>query len=207
MSAETVVLVHGQGRTRASLLILQRRLRGAGFRTVSFGYNSRKNDIETISSAFLEWLTREVETPTYHLVAHSLGNVILRYAFEAGYPKGLGRVVMLAPPNHPAELARVLRDKKLYRLLTGETGQKLADDDFYRRLPVPDVEFGVIAGNKSRTGLLRGQPSDGVVTVESTKLDGMNDWVLVHHTHTFMMNSPATFTLVRRFLRTGSFAE
>jgi hypothetical protein len=35
MSSETVVLLHGQGRTRASLLVLRQRLRGAGFRVAS----------------------------------------------------------------------------------------------------------------------------------------------------------------------------
>ena len=89
--------------------------------------------------------------------------------------------------------------------ISGQTIETLEPYVAYRELPVPRVEFGVIAGSKSRTGLLRGEPNDGVVTVESTKLDGMSDWVLVHHTHTFMMNSRGTFELVRNFLRSGRF--
>jgi len=202
---ETVVLLHGQGRTRASMVVLRQRLRGSGYRTLSIAYNSRKNTIDQISDALLDRLRRDIETPTYHLVGHSLGNVIIRNGFKNTFPGGLSRVVMLAPPNQPAQLARLLRERSLYRLITGDTGQKLADESFYRALPIPNVEFGVVAGNKSRTGLLRGEPNDGVVTVDSTKLDGMSDWVLVHHTHTFMMNSRATFELVRSFIRSGRF--
>ena len=187
------------------MVVLRQRLRGCGYRTVSFAYSSRKNTLDQITASLVDTVRRKVETPRYHLVAHSLGNVIIRNGFQNAYPKGLARVVMLAPPNQPAQLARVLRDKKLYRLLTGDSGQRLADDEFYRTLPVPDVEFGVVAGSKSLTGLLRGEANDGVVTVESTKLDGMSDWVLVHHTHTFMMNSRDTFELVRNFLRVGRF--
>jgi triacylglycerol lipase len=202
---ETVVLLHGQGRTRASMFVLRQRLRGSGYRTLSFAYNSRKSTIDQISDVLVETLRRDIETPTYHLLGHSLGNVIVRNGFKTGFPDGLARVVMLAPPNQPAQLARVLRDKRLFRLFTGDTGQKLGDESFYDTLPVPNVEFGIVAGSKSHTGFIRDEPNDGVVTADSTKLDGMTDWVLVHHTHTFMMNSRATFELVRAFLRTGKF--
>ena len=36
---ETVVLVHGQGRTRFSMMILEKRFSSAGFQTLNFPYN------------------------------------------------------------------------------------------------------------------------------------------------------------------------
>jgi triacylglycerol lipase len=203
-SEQTVVLLHGQGRTRLSLAVLRRRLDRAGFRTLTFGYAGATSTLDRITARLLGVIRTRIETPAYHLVGHSLGCVVIRNGFRAGYPSGLRRVAMLAPPNRPAELAASLRRNRLYRVLTGEPGQLLSDEEFYRTLPIPPVPFGVIAGDRCHTGLFD-EPSDGVVTVEGTKLAGMADWVVVHHTHTFLMNGRDTFELVAAFLRTGAF--
>jgi hypothetical protein len=171
---------------------------------VSFGYSVATSGLEEITGKFLRTIEAEVKCSTYHLVGHSLGNVIIRNGFKTGYPSGLGRIVMLAPPNQPAELARVLRENKIYKVLTGDAGQKLGDERFYESLPVPDVPFGIIAGDAAHTGLFK-VPSDGVITVESTKLNGMADWAVVHHTHTFLMDGSDTFERVRSFLQAGRF--
>ena len=204
MKEQTVVILHGMGRTRASVLILEKRFARAGYRTLNFPYSEARRSMDDISNDLLEYIEQKVETPRYHLVAHSLGNIIIRNAFRKKFPPGLGRIVMLAPPNRPAELAGKLKDNLLYRLITGDSGRKLADPEFYTDLPIPTVPFGVIAGDRALIPA-HDRPSDGVVTVESTKLDGMADWVRVHHTHTFIMNSKDTFELCRRFLETGRF--
>ncbi|HJO03858.1 MAG TPA: hypothetical protein QGG47_07780, partial [Acidobacteriota bacterium] len=46
--AETVVLVHGLGRTPASMSVLSLRLRRAGFRVVNFGYSSTSAEVESL---------------------------------------------------------------------------------------------------------------------------------------------------------------
>ena len=87
---------------------------------------------------------------------------------------------------------------------SGESGQQLASDEFYRSLPVPTAEFGVIAGDRGQSITFK-EPNDGVITVESTKLDGMKAWVLVHQAHTFIMNSRQVAQLAVRFLEHGDF--
>ena len=111
---------------------------------------------------------------------------------------------MLTPPNHPAHLAKRLKKNLLYRWLTGESGQKLSEEEFYRDLPVPEADFGVIAGDKGQK-MTFSEPNDGVVTIESTKLEGMNDFILLHHSHTFIMNCKDTFEQCKNFIETGSF--
>jgi hypothetical protein len=147
-----------------------------------------------------------VKTPRYHLIGHSLGNIVIRNAFRKGYPPGLGRIVMLAPPNHPARLAKLLKENGLYRWATGDSGQKLSDEAFYGGLPTPSVDFAVIAGDKGQR-LTFDAPNDGIVEVAGTKLDGMKGFAVVHHSHTFLMNSPDTFRLCRDFLGSGEFRE
>jgi len=111
---------------------------------------------------------------------------------------------MIAPPNGPAELAGVLRDWSVYRYWTGDSGQKLADEAFYKTLPVPTAEFGVIAGDAGPR-VAFDEPNDGVVRLNNTRLEGMADWVAVPRTHTFIMMAPETFEYCHRFLQTGSF--
>jgi len=201
---QTIVLLHGMGRGRASLWVLETRLKTAGFRTVNFPYVTHARPLDQLSADLIKFITENVKTPSYSIVAHSLGNVIVRNCFHREMPPGLKRIVMLAPPNRPAELARALKDNPVYRWFTGESGQQLASDDFYRKLPVPTVDFGIIAGDRGESVALK-EPNDGVITVESTKLDGMKAWVLVHQAHTFIMNSRQVAQLVVRFLEHGDF--
>lgn len=202
---ETVFLIHGLGRTRASLWPLAWRLRRAGYRTVLVPYNHSLRSLDAITASLKRRVAREAGGGRYHLVGHSLGNIIIREGFRAGYPPGLGRVVMLAPPNSPAKLAQKLRRNLLFRAFAGDSGQRLADPDFYAALPVPAVEFAVLAGGRGHR-LLSREPNDGVILVETTRLAGMKEFRVLPRTHTFIMNARETFELTERFLRTGSFS-
>ncbi len=204
--SERVILLHGVGRTRASMLIMAGRFRKAGYSVANFPYNQIRNSLDAITKQFIEFIACRANAGQYHLVGHSLGSVIIRNAFRFGYPPGIGRIVMLAPPNRPVRSAIRLKNNLLYKLVLGDSGQRLAQEDFYRRLPVPPVAFGVIAGDKSR-GFLFDSPNDGIVTVSETKLAGMADFTVVHHSHTFIMNAEDTFHHCLTFLRSGSFGE
>lgn len=202
---ETVVLLHGMGRSRASLWLLGHRLRTAGYKTLNFPYAAATTSMDELSDNLRAYVEENVQTPRYHFVAHSLGNIIIRNGFHGEYREGLGRIVMLAPPNTPQKLAIKLKDNALFKLWNGDSGGKLASDAFYADLPVPSVPFGVIAADKGQK-LTFDAPNDGIVLVETTKLEGMADWVLVHHSHTFMMNSRDTAEHVLHFLAHGKFA-
>lgn len=201
---ETVFLIHGMGRTRASMALLAYRLRRAGYRTVNVPYNQTAEPLGEVTDRLRKTVGRESGGGVYHFVGHSLGNVIVRNGFKEGYPPGLGRIVMLAPPNAPASLARRLRDVPPYRWVTGDSGQRLADPEFYAALPVPAAEFGVLAGDRGQS-LTFGEPNDGVVAVSETRLAGMKDFRVLHRTHTFLMNAPETAGQCLAFLRIGRF--
>jgi len=201
---EAVVLLHGMGRSWVSMTLLAFRLKRAGYETHLFGYNPRVETLDELTARLHDVVIENVRAPSFHFVGHSLGNIIVRNGFRNGFRPGLGRIVMLAPPNGPAALAGALRQSKVYQWYTGDSGQKLADDAFFRSLPVPSVDFGIIAGDRGHRIAFR-DANDGVVRVENTKLAGMRDWVLVHHTHTFIMMAKDTYTLCSRFLNTGSF--
>ena len=202
----TIILLHGQGRTRLSMAILSMRFRSAGYQTLNFPYNQPIHSLDEISGQLIEFIRKKVKTSSYHLIGHSLGNVIIRNAFRKEYPAGLGKIVMLAPPNQPAHLAKLLKKNLIYLWITGDSGKKLSEEAFYRDLPVPTVRFGIIAGDKGQS-LTFSEPNDAVVTVASTKLNGMADWILLHHGHTFIMNCKDTFEHCQCFIERGSFKQ
>ena len=71
-----------------------------------------------------------------------------------------------------------------------------------------DFELGVIAGNRSIdpiTSAVLENPDDGRVSIADTKIEGMDDFVIVEHSHAFMMRMREPIDLTKRFLRTGSF--
>jgi hypothetical protein len=117
---------------------------------------------------------------------------------------------MLAPPNHGSELADLISDSKLFRSALGPTAVQLGTgpESLPNRLPEPSFEFGVIAGTWSVnpiSAFVVAGDSDGTVSVESTRLPGMSDFITVPATHTFIIRSDATAGYVVEFLRHGYF--
>src|SRR3990172_930576 len=108
---ELVVLLHGLGRTQASMLLLATRLEERGWETATFGYVAALDgSIDRISDELLVFLGERARGRRYHLIAHSMGNIVVRAGFRRGYPPGLGRIVMLAPPNQRPHLASEVAD-------------------------------------------------------------------------------------------------
>ncbi|MGH9390220.1 MAG: esterase/lipase family protein [Vicinamibacteria bacterium] len=194
------------GRSWISMALLGHRLKRRGYETHLFGYRPRRPTLDELSRALRSFVGERVRASVYLFIGHSLGNVIVRNGFREGFRPGLGRIVMLAPPNGPAKLAGNFRENRLFRFWTGDSGQKLGDAEFYRALPVPTVEFGVIAGDRGHH-LGFDEPNDGVVSVEGAKLEGMSDFVVLHHTHTLIMMASDTAELCQRFLENGSFTR
>ena len=72
------------------------------------------------------------------------------------------------------------------------------------------AETGVIAGTRVLNPLLSqplGAESDGKVTVERTKVDGMADHISIHASHTWMMNKPEVVQQTKHFLAHGRFNQ
>ncbi|NLN93063.1 MAG: alpha/beta hydrolase [Candidatus Hydrogenedens sp.] len=203
-TGDTIVLLQGMGRGCASLWVLDTRLQSAGYRTLNFPYVAHSRSIEEMALQFLEFLRERVEQFPYHIVAHSLGTLIARAAFEQELPPGLGRVVLIAPPNEPTGLLRLLKENPVYQWFTGSSGQQVASDEFYENLPPPPVEFAIIAGDRGQEFTLT-EPNDGVITVASTRLPGMADWIVMPHAHNFLANSRRVAALCVSFLEKGSF--
>ncbi len=198
--SELVVLLHGLGRTRRSMRPMARALRQAGHRVAALDYPSTRRPIRAHIAQLRELLAHLQGPRRLSFVTHSLGGIVARGLLDDP-PQEVRRVVMCAPPNRGAALARVLSERlgPAFTALMGPAVRELASAPAVGQ---PTVPFLVVAGSHGPRGLnpLIDGDDDGVVGVEETKLDGMSEHVLVRSLHTFVMAHPAAIDTTLRFL-------
>lgn len=216
LAADCVVLLHGLVRSATSMNKMQRALAAEGYETANIDYPSRDHKIEELAPMAvgdgLEACRSNGDVEHIHFVTHSLGGILLRQYLSTREIAGLGRVVMLGPPNQGSRAVDELGGVPGFRWLNGPAGRQLGkgEDSVPLRLGPAEFELGVIAGNRSIdpiTSAVLDNPDDGRVSVADTKLEGMDDFVVVDHSHAFMMRMRRPIELTIRFLRSGSFAD
>lgn len=209
---DCVVVLHGLSRTSRSMKRLVRAFEKAGFDVVKVDYPSRHHPIEFLAPVAVQELgaSRCSEGQVIHFVTHSLGGILVRYYLSKNKISMLGRVVMLAPPNQGSEVVDGYRNVPGFRFLNGPAGMQLGTDDqsIPRQLPAVDFDLGVIAGSKTFNPILSLQlpnPDDGKVSAESARVEGMNDYLLLPVTHTFLMRSDRVIAQAIHFIQHGMF--
>lgn len=214
-STDCVILLHGLNRSYRAMTKMATKLQEAGFTTANVDYPSQAAPVEELAPmAVNEGLEkcREANAVRIHFVTHSIGGILLRYAHHQSPIPELGRVVMLAPPNQGSEIVDVTRNWPTAELFSGEAGLQLGTDEnsIPSRLGPVDFDLGVVAGTGTINPIFSAilpLPNDGKVSVESTKVAGMNDFLVVGSSHHYIVSSDIVIENTKAFLRTGRFLD
>jgi alpha-beta hydrolase superfamily lysophospholipase len=209
---QCVVVLHGMGRSRLSMLDIAADLRHAGYAVVNVSYPARRKPIEALAPSVGDMVARCRATGAtrIHFVTHSLGGIVVRYWLRDHPMADAGRVVMLGPPNRGSEVTEKYHDALWYRVTTGPAGQQIGTgaDSVPNRLGAPPLETGVIAGTRSGNptfAALFAGPNDGKVSVARARMPGLADFIEIDASHYYLAHSPEAMRQVRAFLASGHF--
>lgn len=212
---ETVILLHGLARSASSMQEIASFLQGHGYHVCNIDYPSRQYNIATLSRQFIlpeikKCTLQQKSHAPVHFVTHSMGGIIARYLDATKLYPITGRVVMLGPPNHGSEVVDKIGHWKAFDWLNGAAGQELstATNAVPQQLGKVNFNVGVIAGDRSmnwiNSMMIHGK-DDGKVSLESAKVEGMQDYLVVHTTHPMMMNNQDVQHQTLYFLKYGQF--
>jgi pimeloyl-ACP methyl ester carboxylesterase len=204
-----VVYIHGLWLTGAEAVLLRRRLsHELGAETRAFAYRSVNLNLADNVAALEKYLAM-IRTDTLHLVAHSLGGLVLLKLFErplSALPPG--RVVLLGSPVRGCRSAQRLARLPFGRSILGLTVRDGLLASRERRWQ-GGRDLGVIAGDSGLgLGRLLGPMAalnDGTVLVEETDLPGATEQLTLPTSHSGMVFSAAVARQVAAFLRNGHF--
>lgn len=192
------------GRTPAAMLVLAMRLRAAGLRPDLFAYSAALEGWEGCVGRLKSFIDRRAAGTDFVVVGHSLGTVLLRAALPR-LARPPVACFLLAPPAQASLAARRFAPRRLYRLFTGEMGQKLASQPFMAALPLPAVPTRIYAGTggpRGRLSFFGDAPNDGVLALDETRLPGV-PLRTVPSLHTFIMNSREVAGDIVEFVNAG----
>ena len=218
MPADTVVLLHGLGRSPLAMKGLERYLTRQGYHVINQGYASRRGSVADLCrQLFHDLLPRVPDSGRIHFVTHSMGGILLRYGLQHWnfHPGRLGRAVMLAPPSQGSEVVDVLRHVPVLPRIMGPAFLQLGTDAssvplqlLHRENGMLPIEVGVIAGRTSYEpwfSPLFGEENDGKVSVTRSRHPGMKDFRALEVGHTFIMNDKRVRQHILHFLQFGRF--
>jgi predicted alpha/beta superfamily hydrolase len=183
---------------------MEKALQKAGFVTHNINYPSTSDTIENLAKNAIPPVVEEckrADAAAIHFVTHSMGGILVRYYLEhVSHPECLGRVVMIAPPNHGSKLVDFLRGKPVLRqtfdFFLGHAGGELgtSQESTPNKLGSANFTLGIIAGRY-----------DCKVKMESARLEGMTDLIVLPYTHTLIIVRSKTFHQTIFFLQNGTF--
>jgi pimeloyl-ACP methyl ester carboxylesterase len=202
---DQVVLVPGLWMPEAVMTVLAARLRRLGYAVRVFGYSGRRPHEANVER--LARFAREMAggRPA-HFVGHSLGGVLILDMLNRHPEVAASSTVLLGAPVRGSFTGRRFGLAGAGRWMMGGCGVLWNERAVaWRR----DAPLGVIAGTvRMGLGVVLGRiprPSDGVVSVSETVVEGMTAQALVPLGHSVLILSGRVAKMVARFLATGRF--
>ncbi|AVH29573.1 MULTISPECIES: cobinamide adenolsyltransferase [Vibrio] len=201
-----IIILHGLYMHGLVMQPLSQKLRKLGYETQVLSYNTVAIDESSLFDSIdhsLNPLTANV------LVGHSLGGLMIKRYLANRKPSTslISHVVAIGSPLKGASIVGRIQDLGLGAILGNSPHHGLNRHDDAWAFP---QKLGSIAGTMpigARPLLIRNDNtmSDGTVTVEETRLDGMQDHIEVKQTHTSLIYNTFVPQQIDHFIRTDYF--
>lgn len=213
-NGDYVVLLHGISRSSKQMNKLGLYLQKEGYEVINIDYPSTDYSLEVLTDSIHADLSKKmVENKPVHFVGYSMGGLLTRTIIHKYNPTNLGRVVQLATPNHGSEVSDFFKNNYVYKKILGSAGQQLITDQQKIEHLFGKIyyDLGIIAGNStvapiSSIVIIPGE-DDGRVSIESTRLEGMKDHIIIPASHTFLPSKEIVHQQVVHFLKNGVFKK
>ena len=188
----------------------------AGFHVIGLHYPTRKERPDELIDDYIKpSIAKYCTDPEkkIHFLTHSLGGVLLRQYLQTDRPDNLGRVVMLAPPNNGIELVDQFSDVRAFVRFFGPTALQLRTDEssWPKRLGKADYPLGIIMGTTRHeipiTSKILPGGDDGIVSVDSGKVEGMSQLIALTGFHTVLPVMDSALEQANHFIESGKFTD
>lgn len=211
---KAIVLIHGIWMNSLEMLYLRQYFQKQGYSVYGFNYPSiRKSPSE--NARRLKKYIDQLPEQEVHLVAHSLGGVVVLHMFDMFESIKPGRVVLMGCPYRGSDTAKNLsntykRQPFIQKALLGKAqeGALLKDAPEWKG----KRELGVLAGNQpfgmgTTLRAISDGAHDGTVHVRETIIDNADDFTVLPVSHTSMLFTPQSAEAVGQFLSRGQFPD
>ncbi|NLS14549.1 triacylglycerol lipase [Vibrio sp. SM6] len=201
-----IIILHGLYMHGIVMQPLAHKLEKLGFATHVISYNTVSIDDETLFD--------EIDAALPHgesaaLLGHSLGGLMLKHYLQARQPsiEKISHAIALGSPFQGAAITTPIVNWGLGMILGNAIEHGLTPQEAHWNLP---QKLGSIAGTLP-IGFLplftssSSQPSDGTVSVEETKIEGMTDHLLTKNTHNSLLASDEVAQQIGYFLQHDHF--
>lgn len=175
-----IVLLHGLDGDRSDCMPVAQLLCAAGYQVAYFSYPGDQSirDSAAMFARDMRRLRQAQPKLLIDVIAHSMGGLVARdYVEGPQYAGGIGRLILVAPPNHGSSWARMrflLSLQENYHLYESDPdwhwtwliteglgeagGELLPGSDFLRHLNARPrrngVKYTIVAGNRSRADVV-----------------------------------------------------
>ena len=202
----TIVILHGLYMHGVVMLPLSQRLEKLGYKTKVISYNTFSINQEEVFRAIDEALDEKDNV----LLGHSLGGLMIKRYLASRKPtvEKISHVLALASPIKGASIAERIKGLGLGIMLgnAAEHGLMLHEDQWEFPQLLGSISGTIPAGFRP---ILIGSEysSDGTVTVNETKIEGMADHVETSTTHSSILFSSKAIDQIDHFIKYDHFVQ
>lgn len=185
---------------------LSRKLRELGYATKTISYNSVAIDEKKLFHSIDRALST---TETNILVGHSLGGVVIKHYLHDRKPNidRVSHAITIGSPLRGASIVTRMQEMGIGAILGNSPDFGLAQNEDRWQV---EQKLGSIAGTLqlgARSILMMDwhTDSDGTVTVEETRIEGMSDHIELKNSHTSLIYSSTVPNQIHSFIMTDEF--